>query len=349
MPDHGIVVVGASAGGVEALADLAASLPGDLPAAVFVVLHLPATGTSALPEILRRHGPLPAAHVKDGEPIQPGRVYVAPPDHHVLAADRARAPLPRPARERSPACHRPVVPQRRPRVRDQGGRGGPFGCPGRRDRRTPGHQVAWRHRGRPGPRRCALPGDAGQRARAGAGRSCPRRGVHGQAPDQAGRRPAGRATRASPGRDARGGRDGGVLTGSLREQPPGSGPRGSRVPTATACSGRSGTAAWSGTAAGSATPGRRKASSPSRARPWRRPCGSPCGAWRSGPLWPGGWLSRPAAVGIRSRRPGSRSRRPRPSRRPGSFVTCCWTGAPLPSRGRAPATVTGCRRCRRWR
>jgi two-component system, chemotaxis family, protein-glutamate methylesterase/glutaminase len=84
MPDHGIVVVGASAGGVEALADLAASLPPDLPAAVFVVLHLPATGTSALPEILSRHGPLPAAHVEDGEPIQTGRVYVAPPDHHVL-------------------------------------------------------------------------------------------------------------------------------------------------------------------------------------------------------------------------------------------------------------------------
>jgi two-component system chemotaxis response regulator CheB len=84
MPDHGIVVVGASAGGVEALADLAASLPGDLPAAVFVVLHLPATGTSALPEILSRHGPLPAGHVRDGEPIQPGQIYVAPPDHHVL-------------------------------------------------------------------------------------------------------------------------------------------------------------------------------------------------------------------------------------------------------------------------
>ena len=84
MPDHGIVVVGASAGGVEALTELAASLSGDLPAAVFVVLHLPATGTSALPEILHRHGPLPAAHVKDGEPIRPGRIYVAPPDHHVL-------------------------------------------------------------------------------------------------------------------------------------------------------------------------------------------------------------------------------------------------------------------------
>ena len=84
MPDHDIVVVGASAGGVEALGDLAASLPGDLPAAVFVVLHLPADGTSALPDILRRQGPLPAAHASDGEAIQPGRIYVAPPDHHIL-------------------------------------------------------------------------------------------------------------------------------------------------------------------------------------------------------------------------------------------------------------------------
>jgi two-component system chemotaxis response regulator CheB len=84
MPDHDVVVVGASAGGVEALTRLTTSLPDDLSAAVVVVLHLPATGTSALPEILCRHGPLPAAHVKDGEPVQPGRIYVAPPDHHVL-------------------------------------------------------------------------------------------------------------------------------------------------------------------------------------------------------------------------------------------------------------------------
>ena len=81
---HDIVVVGASAGGVEALAELAAALPPGLPAAVLVVLHMPAYGHSVLPEILSRRGPLPAKHAADGEPILTGRIYVAPPDHHLL-------------------------------------------------------------------------------------------------------------------------------------------------------------------------------------------------------------------------------------------------------------------------
>jgi two-component system, chemotaxis family, protein-glutamate methylesterase/glutaminase len=84
MADHDIVVVGASAGGVEALVRLVKSLPGDLPAAVFIVLHVPASATSALPEILTRHGPLPTSHPKDGAPIEHGRIYVAPPDRHLL-------------------------------------------------------------------------------------------------------------------------------------------------------------------------------------------------------------------------------------------------------------------------
>src|SRR5438309_11204841 len=83
MQGHDIITVGASAGGVEALAELVRGLPGDLPASLFVALHVPSHGSSVLPQILSRRGPLPAHHAGDGEEIQPGRIYVAPPDHHL--------------------------------------------------------------------------------------------------------------------------------------------------------------------------------------------------------------------------------------------------------------------------
>ena len=81
---HDIVVVGASAGGVEALGEMVAQLPADLAASVFVVLHISASGTSVLPSILARRGDLPAAHAVDEEPIEHSRIYVAPPDHHLF-------------------------------------------------------------------------------------------------------------------------------------------------------------------------------------------------------------------------------------------------------------------------
>jgi two-component system, chemotaxis family, protein-glutamate methylesterase/glutaminase len=84
MSDNRIIVVGASAGGVESLRALVSSLPADLNASIFVVLHLPVTSASALPQILSRTGPFEARHPKDGEEIKPRRVYVAPPDHHLL-------------------------------------------------------------------------------------------------------------------------------------------------------------------------------------------------------------------------------------------------------------------------
>ncbi|MBV9796044.1 MAG: chemotaxis protein CheB [Actinobacteria bacterium] len=83
-PGRDIVVVAASAGGLQPLRTLLRDLPADLPAAVFVVLHVPATGGRALPRILDRSGPLAAAAAIDGERIQAGRVYVAPPDRHLL-------------------------------------------------------------------------------------------------------------------------------------------------------------------------------------------------------------------------------------------------------------------------
>ena len=84
MPGRDVIVIGASAGGVDALKQLAQGLPADLPAAVFVVLHVPPQGPSVLPRILSRSGPLPAVHPVDGEAIQPGKIYIAPPDFHLL-------------------------------------------------------------------------------------------------------------------------------------------------------------------------------------------------------------------------------------------------------------------------
>jgi two-component system chemotaxis response regulator CheB len=82
-----IIVIGASAGGVEALVTLVRGLPADLLAAVFIVLHVPAHGTSALPSILNRAGTLQAGYPSDGQKFQQGRIYVAPPDHHLLLKD----------------------------------------------------------------------------------------------------------------------------------------------------------------------------------------------------------------------------------------------------------------------
>jgi len=102
---HDIVVIGASAGGVQALCEVMDGLPPNLPAAVFVVLHVAPHGHSALPAILSRLGCLPASHPVAGEEIQPGRVYVAPPDRH-LAIENSRIQLSRRASENG---HRPAV------------------------------------------------------------------------------------------------------------------------------------------------------------------------------------------------------------------------------------------------
>jgi two-component system chemotaxis response regulator CheB len=84
MSNRDIIVVGASAGGVETLQKLVAGLPANFPASVFVLMHLPAFGKSFLPQILSDSGPLPAKEAEDGESIVPGIIYVAPSDMHVL-------------------------------------------------------------------------------------------------------------------------------------------------------------------------------------------------------------------------------------------------------------------------
>lgn len=88
MPNRDLIVIGASAGGVDALQKLVAEFPADLPAAVFVILHLPPTGRSFLPAMLSRVGPLPAVEPSDSERIVHGHIYIARPDYHLLIADR---------------------------------------------------------------------------------------------------------------------------------------------------------------------------------------------------------------------------------------------------------------------
>lgn len=84
MPNRDIIVIGASAGGLQALIELLAPVPVDLPAAIFVAVHTAPEGTGLLPEILERKGAWRAAFAEDGMAIEPGRIYIAPPDHHLL-------------------------------------------------------------------------------------------------------------------------------------------------------------------------------------------------------------------------------------------------------------------------
>jgi two-component system chemotaxis response regulator CheB len=82
-----VIGIGASAGGVDALRSVIGQLPADFDAAVCVVLHLPAGGKSLLAPILARQTALETAVAVDGEPLVPGRVYVAPADRHLLVED----------------------------------------------------------------------------------------------------------------------------------------------------------------------------------------------------------------------------------------------------------------------
>ena len=113
-----IVVIGASSGGLEALLENVPSLPRDLPAAVFVVVHVSPQGRSQLPHILGRAGPIPAAHARDKEKIEPGRIYVAPPDFHLLLSDGHMRVLRGPQENNHrPPSTRYSAPRRRPTAR----------------------------------------------------------------------------------------------------------------------------------------------------------------------------------------------------------------------------------------
>jgi two-component system chemotaxis response regulator CheB len=82
-----VVVIGASAGGIEALAKLLSGLPTDFAAAVLVVLHTTGRPGSLLPQVLGRRARLPVSHPRDRTRMEHGQIYVAPPDCHMLIED----------------------------------------------------------------------------------------------------------------------------------------------------------------------------------------------------------------------------------------------------------------------
>ncbi|MEJ2870993.1 chemotaxis protein CheB [Actinomycetospora sp. OC33-EN08] len=100
-----VVGIGASAGGIEALRVVLAGLPADFGAAVLVVVHQSDTAPGRLAELLDRRCPLPVAPARDGEPVEPGRVHVAVPGHHLLI-EKGTLRVPRGPRENG---HRPAV------------------------------------------------------------------------------------------------------------------------------------------------------------------------------------------------------------------------------------------------
>lgn len=82
-----IVAVAASAGGVQALIALVQALPADFPVPVLIVQHLDPRHETAIADILDRRSALRVKLAEDGEHAEPGTVYVAPPDRHLLAGD----------------------------------------------------------------------------------------------------------------------------------------------------------------------------------------------------------------------------------------------------------------------
>ncbi len=87
MIGHDIIVIGGSSGSIDALSNLVAKLPADLPAALFVVVHTSPEGPSFLAQILDRASTLKARVANDPDDIRHGTIYVAPGDHHLLVKD----------------------------------------------------------------------------------------------------------------------------------------------------------------------------------------------------------------------------------------------------------------------
>lgn len=98
METRNIIVIGASSDGFEALKRLVADLPKDFDASLFIVWHISPNVEGFLPHVLNKAGSIPAANAVDKEPIKTNRIYVAPPDRHLLV-ERGRVRVTRGPKE----------------------------------------------------------------------------------------------------------------------------------------------------------------------------------------------------------------------------------------------------------
>src|SRR5688572_5762765 len=104
-----IIVIGASAGGFEALKTLIGGLSPDFATPIFIVWHVSADSPGVLPEVLNRYRNGSAAHARDREPIEEGRIYIALPDKHLLV-ENSHVRVSRGAKGESfPSCGRSSV------------------------------------------------------------------------------------------------------------------------------------------------------------------------------------------------------------------------------------------------
>ena len=88
-----IVAIAASLGGLDAVGQLLSAIPPDFPAVITLVQHMGPRSTGVVPRILARSSNLPVSHAQPDESLLPGRVYVAPPDHHFFISRTGRASL----------------------------------------------------------------------------------------------------------------------------------------------------------------------------------------------------------------------------------------------------------------
>jgi two-component system chemotaxis response regulator CheB len=84
MSNRDIIVIGGSSGATAPLKEILGALPADLPAAIFIVLHIPAHGIGILSTVASAVSRLPVVQAESGMPIRNGQIYLAAPDHHLL-------------------------------------------------------------------------------------------------------------------------------------------------------------------------------------------------------------------------------------------------------------------------